>query len=203
MPSPIDTERWLLFSPDPTQITRESCGSTVTQPMECDFSPSKIGAKPVPAFVVFQTPPPAVAMYQTRASRGSTVRSTMRPEVSAGPSGRSSRPANVFSPYFDSFSFESAAGVTASAVSASARKIARMQVNRWRIDDLLWGKTLFRVAPLIRPSGTFCSEGGDGGRLFLECGGEATALKAEALPPHSKNNRTERRSALGVFDHEG
>src|SRR5712691_9479741 len=77
-------------------------------------------------------------MYQTRASRGSTARSTMRPEVSAGPIGRSSRPVNVFSPYFDSFSFGSDGEVAASAVAASARKIERMQVSRWRIDDLLW-----------------------------------------------------------------
>src|SRR5256885_11601192 len=102
--------------------------------MENDFSLSKIGAKLVPAFVVFQTPPPAVAMYQTRASRGSTARSTMRPEVSAGPIGRSSRPANVFPPYFDSFSFVSDGEVAASPVAASARKIERMQVSRWRIE---------------------------------------------------------------------
>src|SRR5947199_1081290 len=104
----METERWLLFSPEPTQTTRESCGSTVTQPMEKDFSSSKIGLKLTPALVVFQTPPPAVATYQTRPSRGSTARSMMRPEVRAGPIGRSARPAKVFSPYL---SFESAAGV--------------------------------------------------------------------------------------------
>src|SRR5258708_5774202 len=65
-----------------------------------------MGVNVVPAFVVFHTPPDAVAKYQTRVSLGSTARSTMRPEIMAGPIGRSSRPAKVFSPYFDSF-FES------------------------------------------------------------------------------------------------
>src|SRR5258708_34023921 len=65
-----------------------------------------MGVNVVPAFVVFHTPPDAVAKYQTRVSLGSTARSTMRPEIMADPIGRSSRPAKVFSPYFDSF-FES------------------------------------------------------------------------------------------------
>src|SRR5258708_33496415 len=65
-----------------------------------------MGVNVVPAFVVFHTPPDAVARYHTRGSLGSTARSTMRPEIMAGPIGRSSRPAKVFSPYFDSF-FES------------------------------------------------------------------------------------------------
>src|SRR5437016_9507680 len=105
--------------------------------MENDFSLSKIGVKLVPAFVVFQTPPPAVATYQTRESRGSTARSMIRPEVSAGPRGRSSRPAKVFSPYFDSFSFASdAGGDWARSVAASERRSARMELSRWLIDDL-------------------------------------------------------------------
>ena len=65
-----------------------------------------MGVNVVPAFVVFHTPPEAVARYHTRVSLGSTARSTMRPEIMAGPIGRSSRPAKVFSPYFDSL-FES------------------------------------------------------------------------------------------------
>ena len=87
----------------------------VTQPMECDFSPSKMGAKLVPALVVFHTPPPAVAMYQTRPSRGSTATSRMRPEVRAGPMGRSSSPAKVFSPYVG----------LSGAVAATARERTR------------------------------------------------------------------------------
>src|SRR5258708_36297289 len=65
-----------------------------------------MGVNVVPAFIVFPPPPEAVARYQTRLSLGSTARSTMRPEIMAGPIGRSSRPAKVFSPYFDSL-FES------------------------------------------------------------------------------------------------
>ncbi len=33
-PSPKETLRWLLFSPVPTQMTLESLGSIVMQPME-------------------------------------------------------------------------------------------------------------------------------------------------------------------------
>src|SRR5260221_13019477 len=61
-----------------------------------------MGLKVVPALVVFQTPPEAVAMYHTRLSLGSTARSMMRPEIMAGPIWRNSRPAKGFSPYFDS-----------------------------------------------------------------------------------------------------
>src|SRR3954464_9666976 len=100
----------------------------VTQPMENDFSPSKMGEKLVPELVVFHTPPPAVAMYQTRPSFGSTARSMIRPDVSAGPISRSVRPAKVFSPYL---SFESAAGASAffvgCAKAANEKNIARMQ----------------------------------------------------------------------------
>src|SRR5476651_984282 len=101
----METDRWLLFSPDPTQTTSELCGSIVTQPIEYAPSPSNTGVNVVPALVVFQTPPEATATNQTRGSRGSTARSAMRPDVSAGPMPRSSSPANTFSSYF--FSFES------------------------------------------------------------------------------------------------
>src|ERR1044071_5379457 len=80
-------------------MVSESLGSIVTQPIENEFSPSNSGVNVVPALVVFHTPPEAVAMYQTRPSRGSTATSTMRPDTSAGPMPRSSRPEKILSSY--------------------------------------------------------------------------------------------------------
>src|SRR5689334_24531904 len=56
---------------------------------------SKIGDHDVPAFVVFHTPPYAVATYRVLLSRGATARSTVRPEVFAGPIERNLSPVNV------------------------------------------------------------------------------------------------------------
>src|SRR5260221_10706337 len=109
-----------------------------------------MGLKVVPALVVFQTPPEAVAMYHTRLSVGSTARSMMRPEIMAGPIWRNSRPAKVFSPYFDSCDagFASAPAAFLSAflsvfVSGAARRgrvsvarANRIVVNRSFISDL-------------------------------------------------------------------
>src|SRR5438270_11247304 len=76
-------------------------------------------------------------MYQTRPSFGSTARSMIRPEVSAGPISRRVRPVKVFSPYL---SFESGASAffagCAMTETARDRKTARMQVRRLAIDDL-------------------------------------------------------------------
>jgi hypothetical protein len=68
---------------------------------------SKIGVHDVPAFVVFHTPPYAEATYHRLWSRGSTARSVMRPEDTAGPIERNSSPANVSSSGFI-LGFESA-----------------------------------------------------------------------------------------------
>src|SRR5258708_26590644 len=56
---------------------------------------SNTGVNDVPAFAVFHTPPYADATYQMLLSLGSTARSTMRPEVTAGPIERNLSPANV------------------------------------------------------------------------------------------------------------
>src|SRR5688572_13479807 len=63
-----------------------------TEPMANEASPSKTGVKVTPALVVRHTPPAAAATNQRLLSVGSTARSTTRPEVSAGPMLRSSRP---------------------------------------------------------------------------------------------------------------
>src|SRR5215831_13864296 len=90
---------------------------------------SKIGVHDVPAFVVFHTPPYADATYQTLLSRGSTARSTMRPELTAGPIERNERPEYVslsgFTVDFASafppgFSFAFAAGFSAGLADAFA-----------------------------------------------------------------------------------
>jgi hypothetical protein len=94
-PSPQPTLRWLLFSPLPTHTVSEREGAIVTQPMLGVPWSSKIGVHDVPAFVVFHTPPYAEATYHTLLSRGSTARSTMRPELTAGPIARNVSPENV------------------------------------------------------------------------------------------------------------
>ena len=100
----------------------------VTQPVEYETWSSKMGLNVVPAFVVFHTPPEAVARYHTRLSLGSTARSTMRPEIMAGPIWRSSRPAKVFSPYFDSpfdsLDFASALAAFVSVLAAFLSELA-------------------------------------------------------------------------------
>src|SRR3954447_20814340 len=52
----------------------------VTHPSEYDPPSSKTGSKVTPRLVVFQSPPDAVATYQTLRSRGSTATSAMRPD---------------------------------------------------------------------------------------------------------------------------
>src|SRR4051812_44871274 len=71
-----------------------------------------MGLKVVPALVVFHTPPAAAATYQMRASWGSTAKSMIRPETSAGPMPRNSRPEKTFSSYLGSFD-SGAAGLAA------------------------------------------------------------------------------------------
>src|SRR6266545_1813991 len=67
----------------------------VTQPIEYEACLSKRGEKEMPAVVVFQTPPPAVATYQVLGWPGWIARSMIRPEVMAGPIPRSESPSKV------------------------------------------------------------------------------------------------------------
>ena len=53
---------------------------------------SKIGAKVMPRFSVFQSPPKALATYQMLGFFGSISTSCMRPVVRVGPMLRNSRP---------------------------------------------------------------------------------------------------------------
>src|SRR6185503_4434415 len=91
-PSPYATTRWALFSPLPTQTTLGFFGSMATVPMEKEPSPSKTGVKLMPALVVFQTPPAALATYQIFLSVGWTAMSATRPDVRAGPIERNVSP---------------------------------------------------------------------------------------------------------------
>src|SRR5512138_2167630 len=63
--------------------------------MEKEPSLSKRGVQVVPPFTVFHTPPEATATYQVSGCSGSTARSPMRPEVTAGPRLRQVSPSKV------------------------------------------------------------------------------------------------------------
>src|ERR1041384_5886708 len=86
----------------------------VTTPVEKEPSPSNTGEKLRPAFTLFQTPPAAVATYQIRLSVGWTAMSATRPEVSAGPIERNSRPFAMAAN-----ELESAAGLVCAARGAA------------------------------------------------------------------------------------
>src|SRR5450759_3915208 len=106
-PSPYATDRWLSFSPVPTQTTEGFFGSIATHPVEKEASLSKTGTHVVPAFSVFHTPPEATAANHRRPSVKSTARSAIRPDAIAGPIGRSSKPIHVpeaYGPFSTGFS---------------------------------------------------------------------------------------------------
>src|SRR3954452_2872705 len=84
-PSPNPTLRWLLFSPVPSQTTFESFGSTLTAPSEYEPPSSKMAVNVLPRFSVLNSPPDALATYQTFGFRGSTSMSAIRPVVMSGP----------------------------------------------------------------------------------------------------------------------
>jgi hypothetical protein len=70
-PSPKCALRWLVFSPDPTQTTFESFGSTTTQQSVKEPCSSKTGTKVMPRLTVFHNPPNALATYHTLGFFGS------------------------------------------------------------------------------------------------------------------------------------
>src|SRR6185436_4333309 len=74
-----------LFSPVPTQTMFGSDGATHTLPMETVVSRSNWWMNVTPLFVVLSNPPPAVATQYMLGSDSTTVRSTMRPPIPAGP----------------------------------------------------------------------------------------------------------------------
>src|SRR5687767_6890807 len=83
-PSPKAALRWLVFSPVPSQTTFESFGSTTTQQSVNDPPSSKIGAKVMPRFSVFHSPPNALATYHTLGFLGSISTSATRPVARPG-----------------------------------------------------------------------------------------------------------------------
>jgi hypothetical protein len=144
-PSPQPTLRWLLFSPEPTHTVSGRDGASVTQPMLAVPCSSKIGVNDVPAFVVFHTPPYADATYHTVLSRGSTARSTTRPDVTAGPMERNLSPPNVEADSLPSglagvlnaglsagFAAGFAVGLVSAADTAVASEIASMNASSGR-----------------------------------------------------------------------
>ena len=68
-----------MFSPVPSQTTFESFGSTTTQQSVNEPPWSKIGANVTPRLTVFQSPPNALATYQTFGFFGSISMSCTRP----------------------------------------------------------------------------------------------------------------------------
>src|SRR5260221_10576441 len=92
MPSPKWALRWLAFSPVASQTTSDLFGSTATQQRVNDPPLSKIGANVVPRFVVFHSPPKAVATYHVLGDFGSIAMSCTLPVEIAGPMLRNSRP---------------------------------------------------------------------------------------------------------------
>src|SRR5829696_7064838 len=89
-----------------------------------------MGVQVVPALVVFQTPPDATATYQVAGRVGSTAMSEIRPEVSAGPMGRSSRPLQTSPDWLGLFSaflsFLPAALSAPAAGRASRARVSRV-----------------------------------------------------------------------------
>src|SRR5437899_12570394 len=73
-----------LVSPVPAQTVPSD--PTATAPIAWVLVTGHAEVNVLPASVVFQTPPPAVAAYTVPACAGSTARSAMRPPTSLGPS---------------------------------------------------------------------------------------------------------------------
>src|SRR5262245_56379912 len=103
-----------------------------TTPVEKDPSPSKTGAKLIPALLVFQTPPAAVATYQIRLSTGCTATSATRPEVRAGPMARKLRPAAAVANLTESVLAVSAAGLAWATRGAAAPRARARSVRMGR-----------------------------------------------------------------------
>ena len=93
----MPTWRPLTFSPVPIHTVSGFDGSSVTQPIEYDGWPSKIGVQVVPPFSVFQTPPEPTVTYQTSRFCGWMAMSLMRPDMMAGPMLRNARPESAAS----------------------------------------------------------------------------------------------------------
>jgi hypothetical protein len=87
----------------------------------------------VPSFTVFHTPPDAEATYHVAGSVGSTAKSAMRPDVTAGPISRRASPRKVEAVKRESCAWT--AGAARSAASTTAWKSVLMVVwsgrGRW------------------------------------------------------------------------
>src|SRR5438093_1883896 len=96
IPLPGESELRELGSPVPAQTWLVSDGAIASIPIETTPSlpfPPNTRRKVVPALMVFQTPPAAVATKQVREGRGLAVMSLIRPPMLAGPTFRQRRPA--------------------------------------------------------------------------------------------------------------
>src|SRR5688572_5676955 len=87
-PPPHD-ELWRLFcSPVPAQRIRVSPGKIASEPKVLSGCLAKMSFQVVPLLLDFQSPPAAVATYNTAGSFGSIWTSCMRPPITAGPTSR-------------------------------------------------------------------------------------------------------------------
>ena len=107
-------------------------GDTVTQPMEYEPWPSKMGVQVVPALSVFHTPPEPTPTYQTLGSPGLKATSAMRPDMKAGPMVRSPMPAKVPSDMGPSFPAGGFAPLRAGLVAAQAVIRKKVESSRCR-----------------------------------------------------------------------
>src|SRR5262245_61701315 len=90
-------------------------GATATAPTDQTSSASVKGVQVVPALVVFQSPPVAVATYMTAGLESTTATSHTRPLMLAGPSGRATKSA---------YGSAAAAGVTNTMARSQVRTAA-------------------------------------------------------------------------------
>src|SRR6267378_3376504 len=94
-PSPQEELCRLFGSPVPTHTTDRSDGAIAMSPIVDTLSLSNTGSHVVPLFVVFHTPPEAVPTYTMFGLLSTTVKSSMRPPIVAGPISRNSRFLNL------------------------------------------------------------------------------------------------------------
>src|SRR4051812_45635933 len=95
MPSPTDVLLRTHGSPVPTHTVFGSVGSMRTSPMHWVYL-SNTGLNVIAPSIDFHKPPPAAPTYTVVRSPTCTPSiAAMRPDITAGPIARGSRPANV------------------------------------------------------------------------------------------------------------
>src|SRR5882762_4624022 len=124
-PSPQEELCRLFGSPVPTRTTDGSDGAIAMSPIVDTLSLSNTGSHVVPLFVVFHTPPEAVPTYTMFGLLSTTVKSSMRPPIVAGPISRNSRFLNLSAGFGWSPGAASALIDNAPKIAAQARIVRR------------------------------------------------------------------------------